>query len=49
LKKNSYAESLEGEFRDFCPVVEENGDISVRVKKELERKSYVAKTEARWQ
>ena len=45
LKKNPYAESLEGEFRTFYQILEENGDIKVRVVKELKKKNYVPATD----
>lgn len=45
LKKNSYAESLEGEFLNFCQVVERNGSLEFRIVKELEKKKYIPKTD----
>ena len=45
LKRNSYAESLEGEFRTFYQILEENGDIKVKVVKELKKKNYVPTTD----
>jgi len=45
LKKNSYAESLEGEFRNFYQILEENGDIKVKVVKELKKRNYVPATD----
>lgn len=38
LKANSYAESLEGEVLSFYQIVEENGEIEVRLIKELKDK-----------
>jgi putative transposase len=46
LEKNSYAESLEGEFRNFYQLLEENRDVKVKVIKELKKKSYVPATTA---
>jgi putative transposase len=45
LEKNPYAESLEGEFRNFYQLLEENGDIKVKVVKELKKKNYVPATD----
>jgi len=45
LKKNSYAESLEGEFLNFCQVVERNGSLEFKIVKELKKKKYIPKTD----
>jgi len=38
LQKNSYAERLEGEFLNFCQVVERNGKLEFRIVKELKKR-----------
>jgi putative transposase len=45
LEKNPYAESLEGEFRNFYQILEEDGDIKVKVVKELKKRNYVPATD----
>jgi putative transposase len=45
LKKNPYAESLEGEFRNFYQILEEDGRLKVRVVKELKKRNYVPATD----
>jgi putative transposase len=46
LKKNVYAENLEGEFKNFFQIIEDDGRIVIRVIKELKRKLYNPETEA---
>jgi hypothetical protein len=41
LKANTYAEKLEGEFLNYCQVVEDDGKIEFRIIKELKKKEYV--------
>jgi transposase, IS605 OrfB family, central region len=42
LKANTYAEELEGEFLNYCQVVEDDdGNIEFRVVKELKKKEYI--------
>jgi len=45
LKKNSYAESLEGKFLNFCQVVERSGNLEFRIVKELKKKEYIPATD----
>jgi len=45
LRKNSYAESLEGKFLNFCQVVERNGKLEFRIVKELRKREYVPATD----
>jgi hypothetical protein len=40
LKANTYAEKLEGEFLNYCQVVEDDGKIEFRIIKELKKKEY---------
>jgi len=47
LKKNSYAEALEGEFLNFIQVVQlDDGDIEIKRVKELKKKNYTPITES---
>jgi len=45
LKKNSYAESLEGKFLNFCQVVERGENLEFRILKELRKREYVPTTD----
>jgi len=46
LKANTYAEKLEGEFLNYCQVVEDDdGNIEFRVVKELKKKEYIPLTD----
>jgi len=46
LKANTYAEELEGEFLNYCQVVEDDdGNIEFRVVKELKKKEYIPLTD----
>jgi len=46
LKVNTYAEELEGEFLNYCQVVEDDdGNIEFRVVKELKKKEYIPLTD----
>ncbi|WP_299237588.1 transposase [Sulfurihydrogenibium sp.] len=41
LKANVYAEKLEGEFLNYCQVVENDGKIEFRIIKQLKKKEYI--------
>jgi putative transposase len=46
LKANAYAEKLEGEFLNYCQVVEDDdGNIEFRIIKELKKKEYIPATD----
>jgi putative transposase len=46
LKANTYAEKLEGEFLNYCQVVEDNnGNIEFRIIKQLKKKEYIPATD----
>jgi putative transposase len=40
-KANTYAEKLEGEFLNYCQVVENDGKIEFRIIKQLRKKEYI--------
>ncbi|MCV5824956.1 hypothetical protein OFN33_31350, partial [Escherichia coli] len=40
LKNNAYAEGIDGRYLNFYQVQEEDGDLIVRLVKELERRDY---------
>jgi putative transposase len=46
LKRNSYAESLYGKFKDFYQIVGGEEKISVKVVEELNKKPYILETDA---
>jgi len=41
LKANTYAEKIEGEFLNYCQIVEDNGNIEFRIIKELKKREYI--------
>jgi putative transposase len=42
LKANMYVEKIEGEFLNYCQVVEDdNGNIEFRIIKQLKKKEYI--------
>jgi len=45
LKANTYAEELEGEFLNYCQVVENNGRVEFRIIKQLKKKEYIPATD----
>jgi len=45
LKANTYAEKLEGEFLNYCQVVENSGRVEFRIIKELKKKEYIPLTD----
>jgi putative transposase len=45
LKANTYAEKIEGEFLNYCQVVEKDGKIEFRIIKELKKKEYIPATD----
>ena len=45
LKANTYAEEVEGEFLNYCQVVEKEGKIEFRIIKELKKKEYIPATD----
>jgi putative transposase len=45
LKANTYAEKLEGEFLNYCQVVENDGKIEFRIIKQLRKKEYIPLTD----
>jgi len=46
LKANTYAEEVEGEFLNYCQVVEDDaGNIEFRIVKELKKKEYIPLTD----
>jgi putative transposase len=46
LKANTYAEKLEGEFLNYCQVVEDDeGNIEFRIIKQLKKKEYIPATD----
>lgn len=46
LKKNSYAESLEGEYLKFIQIVEKDGSIQIKRVKSLKVRQYISETES---
>jgi putative transposase len=45
LKVNTYAEKVEGEFLNYCQVVENDGKIEFRIIKQLKKKEYIPATD----
>jgi putative transposase len=45
LKANTYAEKLEGEFLNYCQVVEDDGNIVFRIIKQLKKREYIPATD----
>jgi transposase, IS605 OrfB family, central region len=45
LKANTYAEKLEGEFLNYCQVVEDDGEIEFRIIKQLKKREYIPATD----
>jgi len=46
LKANTYAEEVEGEFLNYCQVVEDDdGNIEFRIIKQLKNKEYIPTTD----
>jgi putative transposase len=45
LKANTYAEKTEGEFLNYCQVVENDGKIEFRIIKQLKKKEYIPATD----
>jgi len=41
LKANIYAKQIEGEFLNYCQVVENNGRVEFRIIKQLKKKEYI--------
>jgi len=46
LKRNSYAESVEGKFLNACQIIETENRVEFRLIKELKKKEYEPRTEA---
>ncbi|ACD66348.1 transposase, IS605 OrfB family [Sulfurihydrogenibium sp. YO3AOP1] len=45
LKANTYAEKVEGEFLNYCQVIENDGKIEFRIIKQLKKKEYTPLTD----